>query len=76
MWLLQWFYAVKGFFLVQIADFKEIFSVEIADFKENRGPQTLETLAKCRAIKLDFDCRVCHARERAFKKITYVEVNV
>ena len=61
MWLLQWFYAVKGFFLVQIAD-----------FKENRSPQTLETLAKCRAIKLDFDCRVCHARERAFKKITYV----
>ena len=72
MWLLQWFYAVKGFFLVQIADFKEIFLVQIADFKENRSPQTLETLAKCRAIKLDFDCRVCHARERAFKKITYV----
>ena len=46
--------------------------MQIADFKENRGPQTLETLAKCRAIKLDFDCRVCHARERAFKKITYV----
>ena len=76
MRLLQWFYEVKGFFLVQIADFKEIFSVQIADFKENRGPQTLETLAKCRTIKLDFDCRVCHARERAFKKITYVEVNV
>ena len=69
MWLLQWFYAVKGFFLVQIADFKEIFLVQIADFKENRGPQTLETLAKCRAIKLDFDCRVCHARERALKRL-------